>query len=89
MLELCSSVYYDQVNGQLFVATPLGHRAEIDLRSTEDGICVEAELNGQFVWQINGSTFVPALLPLPRSDTELKAALLRPAPNACGKPDEP
>lgn len=82
-LELSSAVYYDQISGQLFVATPLGHRSEFDFSATQDGVCVEAMVDGRFWWEVNGDGFVPRFLPLPRRDGEVRAALKRLPPDAC------
>ncbi len=82
-LEAGMGVFYHPITGDFYVtAFPLT-RGALRLPSTEDGVCVRAELNGFYTWHLNGIAVHPRLLPLPLDARELKERLNQPVPSGC------
>jgi hypothetical protein len=77
-LELGMGIYYQQVTGELRIVELVLTRAALDLPSTPDGVCVDADLGNAWSWRLNETRLRPRLLPLPLDDRELRERLTHP-----------
>lgn len=79
--EAGMGIYYQQVTGEFRITELVFSRTALQFPSSQDGVCLHAELRSSFVWSLNGTLVHPRLLPLPLDDERLRARLL--APGAC------